>query len=291
MANPYHIRRAAARLRPFLEVDDGPARVGVPVTLKQRVFELLDVRPEDRGFGRALNIGLLGLIVLNVVAVILETVAPIRAAFGPAFKAFETFSVVVFTAEYVARLWSCTVDPRFSRPVRGRLRFATSFMGIVDLVAILPSLIPGGLLDLRVVRVLRLMRVLRLLKVARYSQSLQALGRVLTAKRDELVVTAIAGSLLLICASSLMYYAENKAQPEVFSSIPAAMWWGVETLTTVGYGDLFPVTPIGKVMGSVIAVLGIGLFALPAGILASGFSEELRRSGARQCPHCGGQVD
>lgn len=261
------------------------------MTVRRQVFELLEVRPEDRGVERAFNVAMLVLIVLNVAAVILETVAPIRAAFGPAFNAFEVFSVAVFTAEYVARLWSCTLDPRFAHPVQGRIRFATSFLALVDLIAILPSLIPGGVLDLRFIRVLRLMRVLRMLKVARYSQSLQTLGRVLAAKRYELVVTAIAGALLLICASSLMYFAENEAQPEQFSSIPAAMWWGVETLTTVGYGDLFPVTPVGKVMGSVIAVLGIGLFALPAGILASGFSEELRRSGPRRCPHCGGQVD
>ena len=261
------------------------------MSLKRRVFEILDVRPEDRGFERALNVFLLTLIVANVAAVTLETVASIRAGFGPFFDAFETFSVAVFSVEYLLRLWSCTADPRFSRPVAGRLRFATSFMPLVDLLAILPSLIPGGLLDLRFMRILRLTRLARMFKVARYSQSLQRLGRVLRAKRGELAVTAAAGAILLVCASSLMYFAENEAQPEQFSSIPAAMWWGVETLTTVGYGDLFPVTPLGKLMGSAIAVVGIGLFALPAGSLASGFSDELRRPGARRCPHCGGELD
>lgn len=124
-------------------------------------------------------------------------------------------------------------------------------------------------------RVLRLARPARVLKIARYSESLQTLARVLRAKRSELSVSAMAGGLLLICASSLMYFAENEAQPEQFSSIPAAMWWGVET----------------KLMGSVIAVLGIGMFALPAGILASGFSDELRRKGTRNCPHCGAAIE
>ena len=261
------------------------------MTVKRRVFSILDARPSDRGYERAVNFVLLGLIVANVVAVILETVAFIRAEFGPAFDAFEKLSLVIFTAEYLLRLWSCTEDPRFSGPITGRLRFATSFMAVVDLMSILPSLIPGGVLDLRFMRILRLMRLARAFKIARYSEALQTLARVLRAKRSELAVTAMAGALLLVCASSLMYFAENEAQPQQFSSIPAAMWWGVETLTTVGYGDLFPVTPLGKVMGSAIAVLGIGLFALPAGILASGFSDELRRKGARTCPHCGVAID
>ena len=261
------------------------------MTVKRRVYEIFDARPEDAGFERAVNFALLALIVANVAAVILETVASIRAAYGRFFDTFETFSVIVFSIEYVLRLWSCTSDPRFAGTVAGRARFATSFMPMVDLVSILPSLIPGGFLDLRFMRVLRLLRLARMLKVARYSQSLQTLGRVLRAKRSELAVTAIAGGILLICASSLMYFAENDAQPQQFSSIPAAMWWGVETLTTVGYGDLYPVTPLGKVMGSVIAVLGIGLFALPAGILASGFSNELQRKGPKACPHCGAAID
>jgi voltage-gated potassium channel len=164
-------------------------------------------------------------------------------------------------------------------------------MAVVDLVSILPSLIPGGTLDLRFIRSLRLARLARTLKLARYSQSLQTLGRVLRAKREELVVTGIAGALLLICASSIMYFAEHDAQPQQFSSIPASMWWGVVTLTTVGYGDIFPVTPLGKILGAFIALLGIGLFALPAGILASGFSDELRRNEPRTCPRCGQVID
>lgn len=260
-------------------------------SLRHRVFDVLDVQPDDRGIEKFVNVFLLALIVANVVAVILETVQPIRAVFRLTFEAFEAFSVAVFTVEYALRMWSCTADSRYGHPIWGRLRFARSFMALVDLVSILPSLVPGGTLDLRFARMLRLARLGRTLKIARYSQSLQTLGRVLRAKREELVVTAMAGAVLLVCASSLMYFAEHQAQPHQFSSIPASMWWGVVTLTTVGYGDIFPVTPLGKVLGAFIAVLGIGLFALPAGILASGFSDELRRKEPRTCPRCGQTFD
>jgi voltage-gated potassium channel len=223
--------------------------------------------------------------------VIFETVQAFYVQYRVALEAFEVSSVSVFTVEYVARLWSCTVEPEYRHPVWGRLRFALSFMALVDLVSILPSLIPGGTLDLRFIRSLRLARLARTLKVARYSQSLQTLGRVLRAKREDLVVTAIAGLVLLVCAASLMFYAEHEVQPQQFSSIPAAIWWGAMTLTTVGYGDIYPVTILGKMLGTFIALMGLGLFALPAGILASGFSEELqRRKEARKCPRCGGDI-
>jgi len=259
--------------------------------LRRHVYDILHVQPNDHGFQRAFNVGLLALIVLNVLAVIFETVQAFYVQYRVALEAFEVFSVSVFTVEYLARLWSCTVEPEYRHPLWGRLRFAVSFMALVDLVSILPSLIPGGTLDLRFIRSLRLARLARTLKVARYSQSLQTLGRVLRAKREDLVVTAIAGLVLLVCAASLMFYAEHEVQPQQFSSIPASMWWGAMTLTTVGYGDIYPVTPLGKLLGTLIALMGLGLFALPAGILASGFSEELqRRKEARKCPHCGREL-
>jgi len=142
-------------------------------------------------------------------------------------------------------------------------------MMLIDLVAIVPSYLPTSL-DLRAVRAFRL---IRLLKLTRHSASLTLVLEVLKRKRDELLSTAFVAALLLVVSSSLMYYAENATQPEVFSSIPAAMWWGVVTLTTVGYGDVYPVTLVGKLIGAVVAMTGIGLFAMPAGILGSGFME------------------
>lgn len=255
--------------------------------LKQRVFDILDVQPDDRGLEKVVNRFLIALILANVVAVILGTVASFQVAFRFALDSLEMFSVAVFSLEYGLRLWSCTANTRYAHPVWGRLRFAVSFMALVDVVSIVPSLIPGGSWDLRFIRSLRLARLARTLKIARHSRSLQTLGRVLRAKRDELVITSLAGGILLVCASSLMYFAEHEAQPHQFSSIPASMWWGAVTLTTVGYGDIYPVTPLGKVLGAFIALLGIGLFALPAGILASGFGEELRHREQKTCPRCG----
>ena len=143
--------------------------------------------------------------------------------------------------------------------------------------------------DTRVLRALRLIRLMRVLKLGHYSESIAIVGRVFHNRRGELAVAVFAVLVLLILASSLMYYVENAAQPEAFPSIPAAMWWGVATLTTIGYGDVYPVTGLGRLLGSVIGILGIGLFGLPAGVLASGLAEELakKRAAVTLCPHCG----
>lgn len=259
---------------------------------KKRVHSILTVEATDRGFERAVNLFLATLIVLNVAAVMLETVEDVRAHFGAYLTAFEVFSLAVFGLEYVLRLWVCVVEPRFQRPVLGRLRYALTPLALVDLASILPTLLTGGAVDLRFARAFRLLRLGRSLKIARYSQSVQTLGQVIRAKRHELAVTAFAGVILLISAASGMYFVEHDAQPSNFSSIPAALWWGVVTLTTVGYGDVYPVTTLGRCLAAVIAMLGIGLFALPAGILAGGFAEQLhRKDESRTCPHCGKPVD
>jgi len=218
------------------------------------------------------------LIILNVISVITESVAQIYLAWQPFFDGFELLSVIVFSIEYLLRLWVCTVDPRYARPVIGRFIFALTPLAIVDLVAVLPFYLPMIIgADLRFVRILRLFRMLRILKLGRYSRSLQTLTNVLRSKRGELGITMFAIFVLLILASCLMFYAENEAQPDVFPNIPAAMWWGVVTLTTVGYGDIYPITVLGKLIAAVMAILGIGLFALPAGILGAGFIEEMNR--------------
>ena len=133
------------------------------------------------------------------------------------------------------------------------------------------------------------MRLLRLLKLGRYSESIRMIGTVVSNRKAELLVSIMMSIILLLISSGLMYYIENHVQPEVFSSVPAAMWWGVVTMTTVGYGDVYPVTPLGKILAAIIAILGISLFILPAGIIAAGYTEELHRKRTKQnvCPHCG----
>ncbi len=261
--------------------------------VRKRTWEILDVAKQGDRASRAFDIFILSLIALNVVALVLETVRPVYARAPRLFDGFEVFSVVAFTVEYVLRIWSCTVLERFASPVRGRLRFAVTPMALVDLFAILPFYLPFLGVDLRFVRAVRLTRLLRVMKLTRYSEALRAFGRVFKAKKEELLVAAFVMFLLLLFAASLMYFAENDAQPEHFSSIPAAMWWGVATLTTVGYGDVCPVTTLGKVIAAIVSVLGIAMFALPTGILGAGFVEELRARSrlARKCPHCGKHLD
>lgn len=159
---------------------------------------------------------------------------------------------------------------------------------LIDLIAILPFYF-GAMIDLRYLRALRLVRFLRLFKLARYSESLQLFATAFRLKRDELVITSALGMVLLLVSSSLMYFAERGAQPEEFSSIPAALWWGVITLTTVGYGDVHPETALGRALGAIVSVIGIGLFALPASLLASGFIEAARQR-TITCPHCGEEI-
>ncbi len=242
--------------------------------------------------GKALDYFIISLIVVNTAAQILETVQSVYEVAPRAFQVFEIFSVVVFTVEYVLRLWSCTAEERYRHPLWGRLRFAVTPLLLIDLVALVPFYLPFlGLGDLRTLRALRLLAWAA--RLGRYFQGIRTIGTVLRSKVEELLTVVLVLAVMLILASAVMYYAEHEAQPDSFSSIPEAMWWSIITLTTVGYGDVSPVTPLGKVMAGVIAVLGIGMFALPAGILGSGFLDEIQRRGRDQrvCPHCGEQID
>jgi voltage-gated potassium channel len=238
---------------------------------------------------KAVSIALTLLITANIVGVILETMPGVGEQLAGWLESFEAISVAVFTVEYALRLWACTTQAAY-RGAGGRLRYALTPLALVDLAVIVPAFLPWDLfLDLRFARVLRLVRILRVFKVARYSKAVRLFLHVLEAKRADLGLIALLLGLLVVLASSSMYFAEHHAQPQTFSSIPASMWWSIETLTTVGYGDMYPVTPFGKLLGSVIALVGIGFFALPAGILAAGFAEEIgkERSKKRCCPHCG----
>lgn len=268
--------------------------------IRRRVHAVME-RGEG-GLGRVFAAGIMLLIALNVVAVMADTVAWIAREHGPLLQAIEVASVAVFTVELLVRLWCCTADPRFAHPVLGRLRYLIQPLTLIDLVAILPFYLPLLLPDLRFARALRLLRLLRMLKFGRYSDTVRTLGKVLVSKREDLAIGAFTVSIVLVVSSCLMFYVENEAQPEAFSSIPATMWWGIATLTTVGYGDIYPITPLGRFLGAFIALSGVGLVALPAGILAAGFTEEMQRrreekaaAGAtdgepRRCPHCDGEL-
>ena len=263
--------------------------------LKERLYHILEHPQQSDPVARAWNLAIVLLILVNVGAVIVSTVEPVAQRFRAVLQAIEVVSVAVFAAEYILRLWVITCSPRYAHPLFGRLRFALTPLALIDLLAIAPSLLATRL-DLRFIRLARLARLLRVLKLARYSNALSRVGRVVVQRRHELLSAMGVIALLLVTASSLMYFAERDAQPEAFRSIPAAMWWGVITLTTVGYGDVYPVTTFGRALAGTIALLGIGAFALPTSILGAGFLDELNRQEAdsppprQTCPNCGAEL-
>ena len=255
-------------------------------SLKQRVHLILG-RPNGGPLNTAFNISLITLIILNAISIGLETVSAIKEQYGSILYAFEVFSVGVFTLEYILRLWTCSADPKYGSGIKARLRFAKSPMAVIDILAILPFYLPLFVtLDLRMLRLMRMFRLFRLLKLGRYSLAVRNLLLVFKVKAPELATAALVGVILMIITSTLMYFVEHEAQPEAFSSIPATMWWAVATLTTVGYGDVYPVTVIGKFLGACVACMGIGVFALPAGILATGLSEIMRSEEKFVCQKC-----
>jgi voltage-gated potassium channel len=262
---------------------------------KNRLYDILVETEDGELVDRIVAVFLMILIVLNSAAVVLETVDELDARYGSIFNALEMVSVTVFTVEYLLRLWVAPLDVRYSKPFWGRLRYAFSLMALIDLLAVLPTFLPLLFpIDLRIVRFLRIFRLFRLFKMSRYVESLNTLDDVVRSKKEELVVIVVMILMLLLFSSSLMFIVENEAQPDKFPNIPAAMWWGVATLTTVGYGDVYPITPLGKLLSGFIAFLGIGIFALPTGLLASGFAEEVKKRRERErillCPRCGGDV-
>ncbi len=245
--------------------------------IKKRLYEILEIAAVGDMASKLFDIFIMTLITLNVIAVILATVERVDSQYQYYFRIFEIFSVTIFTIEYLLRLWTCTINKNFRNSVTGRIKYILTPFAIIDLLAILPFYLPMIIpLDLRFVRAVRLFRLFRLFKMGRYSKAIFILKKVLKEKKEELILVIFVVFLLLIIFSSLMYFIEKEAQPEAFSSIPEAMWWGIITLTTVGYGDVYPITPLGKILGALIAFLGIGMFALPAGILGSGLVEVVR---------------
>lgn len=244
---------------------------------RRKVHDILEVGGEAHPAGYAVNAFIVALIVLNAVAFAAETVDGLADDYEPWFRAFNILSVLIFTIEYVLRLWSAVDIPMLSRlpPWRARLRFAARPIMIIDLLAFAPWYVHWFFpLDLRVLRVFRLFR---LLKLVRYSPALQTLGRVLADEYRALFGALLVMLVLLLFASTGMYFLERHAQPEAFGSIPASAWWALSTLTTVGYGDVVPVTPWGKLLGGVVMLLGVGMFALPIAIISTGFAQESNR--------------
>lgn len=259
------------------------------MTLRRRLY--LTLEPTEKGgiIERIFETMLIVIIVLNIIAIILDSVPSIQEQYHSLFVYFEDFSVAFFTLEYVSRLYAIVENPKYKHPLYGRLRYAKTSMAIVDLLAILPFYLTFFPLDLRFLRIFRLMALFRMFKITRYMQAMNIFKKVIAERKEQLVLSFIFIIFVLIIISFFMFLVEREAQPEKFGSIPDAMWWGMATLTTVGYGDVVPITPIGKFLGGIFAISGVAILALPAGILSSGFFELLHSPKARKhtCPHCG----
>ena len=245
-------------------------------TLRSMASGLAEGRFASKSYIRHINRFIIALIVFNGVAVVLESNEEIRAAYLGWFLLFELFSVAIFSVEYIARLWVSVDQERYAGLPgwQARLKYVFTPMALVDLLAIAPFylalLIP---IDLRY---LRLFRLLRLLKLSTYFNGLQVFGKVLQREAGAIAGAMLIMMILIVVSACLMFSVENSAQPSHFGSIAQAIWWAVVTLTTVGYGDITPITFGGKLLAIIIMMLGVGTMALPAGILAARFSEELQ---------------
>ncbi len=253
---------------------------------RARIYEILEwTRDEDRA-ARIFNLSILVLILANVTALAAWSMPSIRESHSNAFRTFEIISIAVFSIEYGLRLWSCPSDSRFSHPIIGRLRFATRILPLIDLLAILPFFFTVMHCDLRFLRALRLLLVAKLF---RSSQTMRIFANAILQQRKELLGAAFLLAVFLVVSASAMYFAETGAHPNAFLSIPDSLWWSVITMTTVGYGDTVPVTTMGRLLGSFIAILGVLTIAIPSGIFSVGFIEAYRNEMAKPslCQHCG----
>jgi voltage-gated potassium channel len=279
-----------------------------PSKFKKKIFEVLYTNDSDKsnaGIWYLLDDYFIsGLILLNVAAIMLQSFDPVYQNYKTLFFIFEVFSVVVFSLEYIFRIW--VVDLKYPKEPawKAKLGYIFSFMGLVDLLAILPFYLPFLIkIDLRFLRILRLLRLFRIFKLAHYSESIRLVGAVIKDKKDELGITLFGTFILLLVTSTLMYEIENPYQPEQFPNIFASFWWAVATLTTIGYGDVYPITAWGKFLAGLTAIFGIGLVAIPTGLISVGFMEEIDKKNKKKkqqpdiersecgcpnyCPNCG----
>lgn len=271
--------------------------------MKQHIFNLIDEKNQAQSYwNRVVNVLIILLILFSVFAIIVESFDQVEAQYHSTLLYFELFTVAIFTLEYLMRIWTADLRYPTLNPLSARLKFILSPMGIIDLLAILPFYLPLLIkIDMRFIRLLRVLRLLRILKLQRHSKALSIVGQVIYEKRSELLVTVFVTLILLLLSATVMYDLENEANPDKFPDIITTLWWSVATLTTVGYGDVYPETGWGKFVGGIIALIGVGLVALPTGIISASFIEALERDKQSRkeeeqeeetvsfnyCPHCG----
>ena len=266
--------------------------------IKCRVFEIVEIAKPGDVVSKIFDIIIISLILISVVVVI-ESTVKVDIKTERFFQALNTFTVIVFTLEYAARIWTADLLHPDCTPGKARLKYIFSGMAIIDLLAILPFYFPYFIpMNLIVLRTLRVLRLLRVFKFNRYTDSLSTIGTVLKERGYQLISSIFVVMVLMVIASVLIYTFENPQQPEVFQNAFSGMWWAVATLTTVGYGDIYPITIAGKIFSAIIALLGIGLVAIPTGIISAGFIEQIETKHAQNeehgekcyCPYCGKKI-
>jgi voltage-gated potassium channel len=244
--------------------------------LKTAVFRQLDPSARPEGLSIANRIVIV-LILAAVASAVIETEPLISSGRERLFRDLEILFGLAFLLEYLLRLWVADLSPDCAASRYPRLKFVTSPAAIIDLMSILPALFAfagGATLALRFVR---FFRILRLARLGRFSQAWRDLGEAVSSRREELFLAFALAAFTLLIASTLLYWAESDAQPDKFGSIPRSMWWGVVTLTTVGYGDVYPITALGRFFSALVSIAAIGAIALPTGILASAMSDVMQR--------------
>ncbi len=254
---------------------------------RHQLYTILHRPAPGTRFAAPVSFLLTALIVINCLSVSLETVNAIYQPYRDVFLWVELVSTLVFLIEYLCRVWVCVEQPRFAHPVAGRLRYMLQPLALLDLIVLLTFFAP---VDLRFLRIFRITRLLRVLHMEEFNRSLHLIGHAL---RRRLHLLGVAAAIMLTSVyftAALIYWVEHSVQPEKFSSIPETLWWAVVTLTTIGYGDVFPITPLGKALTSVITLFGIGVFALPAAIITAAVLEA-GQSDPAVCPHCKKQLD
>lgn len=261
---------------------------------RRTMYRILETSAgKRRGASLLFNTLLMVIITLNAVAIVLHTVESYNGRYERLFKDFELFSVMFFTIEYILRVWVAVENEKHRHPIWGRLRYMLSVSAIIDLLAIFPFYFTLFATDLAIVRILRIFRIFRLFRISRYSHAVRLIQHVIADRKEEIVLCVIFILFMLLIVSSVMFYVEHPVQPKTFSSIPATMWWGVNAMATVGYGDIHPITPLGKLLGGITAIMGIMAFALPTGVITSGFLEHIRDQKTpthHRCPHCGKEI-
>ena len=245
-------------------------------TRRKERYRIIEKDDGTNKASRVFDIFIFLLVIFSIFQIVLESHKNIYLAYSYYFKIFEVFTVIIFTVEYILRIY--TAKYKYNKTdFWSVIRFIFSFEGIIDIVSILPFYLPLAVkIDFRFLRILKVGKVTRIFKLGRYSKSFNTIKSVLRKEKEVLVITLVFSFILILISSILMYYVENPVHPEAFPNITAAMWWGIATLTTIGYGDIYPVTVLGKILASFVAIIGIGIIAIPTGIISAGFVSEIK---------------